>query len=935
MRRSMLLGAMLAGTALLVAAGAEADVKVGVTAAVNPQAIGQPPTEPERMLLVGSDNFANEKITTGPGGQAQLLFLDGSALSVGPDANITIDQYVYDTKTKLGKFALTATQGVFRLVGGAISKTDEIVITTPVATAGIRGGIVNVDTRPGQPLTAQFLFGTKMRVTANGVTQEATRPGFGITVVPGQPPGPPVRLTTAEVRGVLPQFQGKSRSTAGGSGGPGAQGTPGGTQEAPQDQALDRSNLSSVSGSNDSPQSLATLGSATQFYLPFNPNTNNQLNNVVTQAAAINQTTALGATTPTLFGHFYCCQPFSSFNPQNFFSTPDPSNNFTFSARVSGGDVTFTLPVSSTQMQTFTLPFVPGTSTFTNLPLITGSSLNGTLTVSPDKQFFGIFGNVNLGPGQSCGGESNCKFGLFAGVPTPQPGQPNGLPTSGISTYSITPIFDTLPFVHNNNTGSTDRGLGLPGQGQAGVSSSPMFVAWSPVTNPAAANGNDQRATWLQSSLVISGSGGSQQSALIGATGSFFQEQNSTVAFAGGVTGMARTSAGGETLRVGSSVSSAQIQTNTGLGNAIYGPNGEIIVASTDNMTASPGNPIVRNPAQAGLVPFTGSQPINSGLFVNALAQNAPDSAPTQTANSTPRTDQVLTGFTSGILDSRSSGGTVTNGAATFNGAIGIATVPGTNRMQATMAFSDSASNSYVLNFGSISGFNDGRSSYINDRIFAARDGVDNNGNPTSTINGSTAAFSRMFMVSAATVPIDFQTFAGSGVTACTCSFMQWGWWVGEVRNGNGQSAQRFNLATWVAGTPAQAAEIAVQSGTATFNGHYVANVATLSSNYVAAGNFTQNWNFGTHSGTAQIANFDRGGTLGTVSATASLTGSGNAFAGMLSGTGGLSGPITGLFYKNVKTNDPIAGVGGTATMATMGYKAAGTFAACRAGTGC
>src|SRR5277367_4442767 len=148
MRMPRLLGSTLASMLLLVAA-AHADIKVGVTAAVNPQAIGQPPTEPERMLLVGSDNFANEKITTGPEGQVQLLFLDGSSISVGPDANLTIDQYVYDSNTKVGKFAISAAQGVFKLVGGAISKTNEIVITTPTATAGIRGGIANIETQPG------------------------------------------------------------------------------------------------------------------------------------------------------------------------------------------------------------------------------------------------------------------------------------------------------------------------------------------------------------------------------------------------------------------------------------------------------------------------------------------------------------------------------------------------------------------------------------------------------------------------------------------------------------------------------------------------------------------------------------------------------------------------------------------------------------------
>jgi hypothetical protein len=464
-----------------------------------------------------------------------------------------------------------------------------------------------------------------------------------------------------------------------------------------------------------------------------------------------------------------------------------------------------------------------------------------------------------------------------------------------------------------------------------------MYVAWSPVTNPSQTATTDQRTTWMQSTLVISGTAGQQKSGLFGATGGFFQEQNSTVALGGGLVGMARTSATGDTTRIASSIASAQIQTNTGLGNAIYGPQGEYIVMVADNLQASPNAPLVRTPAQQLAVPFNPANQTNSpNLFVNVGQLNADNSAPTQAANAVARNDQTLTGFTAGILDSRASNGSVTNGAAMFNGAIAIQASAGNNRMQATMGFGDSASNSYVLNFGSTSGFNDGRSSYINNQIFAARDGVDTSGNPTSMINGSTAAFSRTFMVSAAAVPIDFQTFAGAGVTACTCSFMQWGWWIGELRSANG-TAERFNLSTWVAGTPAQASEISVLTGTATFNGHYIANVSSSAGNYVAAGNYAQNWNFGSHSGSAQISNFDRGGPMGAAGITASgtLTGSGNSFGGSLSGTGGVSGAITGLFYKNVNTNDPIAGVGGTATLSNGGYRAAGTFAACRAGTSC
>jgi hypothetical protein len=462
-----------------------------------------------------------------------------------------------------------------------------------------------------------------------------------------------------------------------------------------------------------------------------------------------------------------------------------------------------------------------------------------------------------------------------------------------------------------------------------------MYVHWSPVTNPSLTPTNDQRATWLQSTLVISGSAGQQKSGLFGATGSFFQENTGTIAFGGGVVGVARSSATGDTTRVGSGIASAQIQTNTGLGNAIYGPQGEFIVAVPDTLNGAPNTASVRTPAQQVAVPFNqAGQTLDGNLFVNVLQQNAANSAPTQAANAVAGTDQALLGFTAGILDSRASNGTVTNGAATFNGAISIGTASANNRVMAAFGFTDSNSNNYLLNFGSNTGFNDGRSSFINNQIFAARDGVDNSGNPTSTINGRTAAFSRTFMISSGAVPIDFQTFAGAGVTACTCSFMQWGWWIGEVRSGTGQSAQRFSLSTWVAGTPAQAAEIQNLTGTATFNGHYIANVSSSAGNYIAAGNYAQNWNFASRSGSAQISNFDRGGPLGTINASGTLVGSGNAFGGTISGSG-LSGSVNGLFYKNVNTGDPSAGVGGTAGLSNANYRAMGTFAACKVGTGC
>ncbi len=76
---------------------------------------------------------------------------------------------------------------MFRLVGGAISKSNEIQITTPSASIGIRGGIATFEVN-ASGTTANFLYGRSMTVRAQGESQTATREGSTIHVEAGQVP---------------------------------------------------------------------------------------------------------------------------------------------------------------------------------------------------------------------------------------------------------------------------------------------------------------------------------------------------------------------------------------------------------------------------------------------------------------------------------------------------------------------------------------------------------------------------------------------------------------------------------------------------------------------------------------------------------------------------------------------------------------------------
>lgn len=93
-------------------------------------------------LSSGSRVFVGDEIRTGPGARLQIRFNDQSQLTLGENARITIDQFVYKPNSE-SRQALAILRGVFRFATGQIGKLfpRNIAFRTPVATAGIRGTV--------------------------------------------------------------------------------------------------------------------------------------------------------------------------------------------------------------------------------------------------------------------------------------------------------------------------------------------------------------------------------------------------------------------------------------------------------------------------------------------------------------------------------------------------------------------------------------------------------------------------------------------------------------------------------------------------------------------------------------------------------------------------------------------------------------------------
>lgn len=215
---------------LLLAAGVSASAQqAGVASAVNPDALTQPPQQANRTLVVGHDVVFNEKITTGNEGQAQLLMLDQSGLTIAPNSELVIDKFVYNPDANTGEMALSLTRGLVRFVGGRLSKSGSASISTPVATMGVRGGIALVDVVSPNVVDVTLLYGDGVKgVTKDGRPFSLRRRGYFTRIEAGLGASAPQPSPTAALAGALARLQGRANA----SGGAGDKPTEEGAQDA-------------------------------------------------------------------------------------------------------------------------------------------------------------------------------------------------------------------------------------------------------------------------------------------------------------------------------------------------------------------------------------------------------------------------------------------------------------------------------------------------------------------------------------------------------------------------------------------------------------------------------------------------------------------------------------------------------------------------------
>ena len=92
-------------------------------------------------LKQGDAVYQNDVVQTSGESKIGITFEDGSVFSLGSDARMTLDSFVYDAETGEGSSSINVIKGMFKFVSGEIAANNpgEMQVETPVATIGIRG----------------------------------------------------------------------------------------------------------------------------------------------------------------------------------------------------------------------------------------------------------------------------------------------------------------------------------------------------------------------------------------------------------------------------------------------------------------------------------------------------------------------------------------------------------------------------------------------------------------------------------------------------------------------------------------------------------------------------------------------------------------------------------------------------------------------------
>jgi hypothetical protein len=94
---------------------------------------------------IGDLVYRGDVVETGVDGELGITFADGSSVNFSINAKMEVNEFIFDPHGTSNSTLVSLTQGTFSFISGAIAKTGQMKIDTPVGTIGIRGTAPRVE----------------------------------------------------------------------------------------------------------------------------------------------------------------------------------------------------------------------------------------------------------------------------------------------------------------------------------------------------------------------------------------------------------------------------------------------------------------------------------------------------------------------------------------------------------------------------------------------------------------------------------------------------------------------------------------------------------------------------------------------------------------------------------------------------------------------
>lgn|SRR5579862_1249152 len=93
------------------------------------------------VARVGDPLYEKDTIETGPDGSIGITFIDNTVMSSGPDSQIVLEDYKFNSSNFKGSMLADMNRGTVSMISGDIARSSPgaMKIKTPTAMLGVRG----------------------------------------------------------------------------------------------------------------------------------------------------------------------------------------------------------------------------------------------------------------------------------------------------------------------------------------------------------------------------------------------------------------------------------------------------------------------------------------------------------------------------------------------------------------------------------------------------------------------------------------------------------------------------------------------------------------------------------------------------------------------------------------------------------------------------